>query len=1071
MEKTKRKTIGISTVFLLALLLSSSLVILLNVQNDNMVSGATTDYGDIMQYEWPQFGYNGGWQLFSPGPAPDRPDVLWTQRVIGLSQSAGVPGLSATVTAFDGKVFVGVAGSSRSPVNEVYAFDAFTGELVWSTPVYMPQTAPTKLDDTYLFVDGDIGEAGLGYAPVNTVLNYTITVLKTSDGSFVSDLTLPNIAYTPGAGGYFPGVYDSGLRMKYVRGYNYQTSEISYYGINLTDPFNPKVAWKTVFDQSGEELAAADGINWVGTVNGGILAFNGSTGEFMYETRKIGFAQYSATYIDGMLIQAPSSTSLTAYNATTGEILWDRDQGGRAFFSFPGAAAYGRYYACNVAVPTGFVGCWDLNNGDLLWKQPAVYNFGYNMPVVADGKVFIQRYNGAAGGAELMPNTFSCFDAFTGDLLWELPNTLTMDPSVAYGNLYAIIGDTIYCFSEQATQDWSMWRGNVENPGIVQGTGPADISVPDWEFQTPGSITSSPAVVSGKVYFGSRDKNIYCVDAYSGDLLWDYATGMPVMSSPAVSNGVVYTGSDDGNVYALDANTGEMKWTKHLTDETTFVAASTWQPRSSPIIVGDSLYVGACDGFLYCLDKDNGNISWKGPTGATSSHPIAGSAAYKDGTIYISSTDNYLYALNADTGAQIWKTRSNATMGRAYNSLFPWSTPVVFNGAVYWAAGPVYGMLAWYSLNTTTGEQIWNITNARGQTIPTEYQFTGNTPACHTPVLLQWNSSLTVVILPEFMGVAVRDAADGRLISHQFVGHEVYSSIAYVDDLQGPKIYVGSDTYSITCINATAMVLNETANAVLSVYTTKAEVQSSPTVWGGKLFVGSTDGAMYMFSDNPNVNMNLYAVSDKGEEMWNNETITVAGRLQPAPNVYDIAGANFGTFAENGLPNTEVCLSVTKPDGTSMNLTATTDNLGNFQVSFSPTDLGSWGWVTYYNGEVKPSITYNAANSEWTSLNVVAAPSTSASPQPTATPTTSPTPAASSSPEATSTPAATSSPEPSAAPEETATPPATATPDVTASPNEGSDGLPVEYIYAAVAVIVIIVVVIGAYVYIARSKK
>jgi outer membrane protein assembly factor BamB len=908
----------------------------------------------------------------------------------------------------------------------------------------MPQSAPTKLDDTYCFVDGDLGEAGLGYAPVNTTLNYTITVLRTSDGSVVKNFTLPNIAYTPGAGGYFPGVYDAQTHMKYVRGYNYQTNEIAYYGIDLTDPTNPKVGWKTVFNQAGEELAAAAGINWIGTVNGDILAFNSTTGRFMYEARKIGFAQYGATYIDGVLIQAAASTTLTAYNATTGEILWDNEQGGRAFFSYPGAAAYGRYYACNVAVPNGYVGCWDIQTGNLLWKQPAVYNFGYNMPVVADGKVYIQRYNGAAGGAVTMPNTFSCFDAFTGDLLWELPNTLIMDPSVAYGNLYGIIGNTIYCFSNQATQDWSMWRGNTANPGIIQASGPANISLPVWTFNTAGSISGSPAAVAGKVYFGSRDGNIHCLDAYDGNQLWNFTTDMPVLSSPAVSNGVVYTGSDDGNVYALDANTGQMKWTTHLTDITTFVAASTWQPRSSPILVGSRLYIGALDGFLYCLDITTGNVLWRGPTSGNASFPIAGSAAYSDGTVYISCTDHCLYALNAQTGALIWKTQSNATMGRAYTGLFPWSTPVVFDNMVYWGAGPVYGRLIWYALNATDGEQIWNVNGSMGR--PSDTTFGGNTPTCQTPVLLQWNTSLSVMIVPENLGVSVRNAKDGTLISYQFLGHEVYSSICYANDMQGPKMYVGCDTYSVTCLNATAMIYNETANMVLSVFTTESEVQSSATVWEGKLFVGSTDGNMYMFSDEPRVQMSVFATVNKGAEMWNNETLTISGKLQPAVNVVNIGGSSFGTFNENGLPNATVNVSLTRPDLTSVNLTATTDAFGYFTISYSLTEVGNWGWVAYYAGQEKQSIVYNEVYSEWNTVSVVAAPIENP-----------PTTSATITPETTATPETIVTLEPTATPQETGT-------NTTIS-------TPIEYIYLAVVVTVLIAIAIGTYVYSRKTKK
>ena len=65
---------------------------------------------------------------------------------------------------------------------------------------------------------------------------------------------------------------------------------------------------------------------------------------------------------------------------------------------------------------------------------------------------------------------------------------------------------------------------------------------------------SSPAVVSGRVYVGSNDKKIYCLNATTGESLWSYTTGGAVQSSPAVANGRVYVGSYDYKIYCLPLN-------------------------------------------------------------------------------------------------------------------------------------------------------------------------------------------------------------------------------------------------------------------------------------------------------------------------------------------------------------------------------------------------------------------------------------------------------------------------------------------------------------------------------------
>ncbi len=73
----------------------------------------------------------------------------------------------------------------------------------------------------------------------------------------------------------------------------------------------------------------------------------------------------------------------------------------------------------------------------------------------------------------------------------------------------------------------------------------------DWSFTTGDSIeNSSPAVVDGIVYEGSRDGRVYALDAATGAKKWSFAAGDAVESSPAVAGGVVYVGSEDGSVYA-----------------------------------------------------------------------------------------------------------------------------------------------------------------------------------------------------------------------------------------------------------------------------------------------------------------------------------------------------------------------------------------------------------------------------------------------------------------------------------------------------------------------------------------
>jgi len=107
-------------------------------------------------------------------------------------------------------------------------------------------------------------------------------------------------------------------------------------------------------------------------------------------------------------------------------------------------------------------------------------------------------------------------------------------------------------------------------------------------------VTSSPAVANGVVYVGSRDRNVYALDASTGALLWNYFANQG-SSSPAVANGVVYVGTSYPSgwyVYALDASTGALLWSYN---------PERFGVESSPAVADGMVYVGCDDGNVYAF--------------------------------------------------------------------------------------------------------------------------------------------------------------------------------------------------------------------------------------------------------------------------------------------------------------------------------------------------------------------------------------------------------------------------------------------------------------------------------------
>ncbi len=73
-----------------------------------------------------------------------------------------------------------------------------------------------------------------------------------------------------------------------------------------------------------------------------------------------------------------------------------------------------------------------------------------------------------------------------------------------------------------------------------------------------------PIACGNSVYFGSScDHQIYCLDIGSGQVKWTFYSEGPIRTCPTFHEGKLYFGSDDGNIYCLNASTGIEHW-RHL---------------------------------------------------------------------------------------------------------------------------------------------------------------------------------------------------------------------------------------------------------------------------------------------------------------------------------------------------------------------------------------------------------------------------------------------------------------------------------------------------------------------------
>src|SRR5205814_5897520 len=108
-----------------------------------------------------------------------------------------------------------------------------------------------------------------------------------------------------------------------------------------------------------------------------------------------------------------------------------------------------------------------------------------------------------------------------------------------------------------------------------------------------GASETSPTIVGSRLYIGTAQGDVYCLNADDGKTLWHYHVGAPVKGAIAYDRGKVFFGAYDGNLYALKAFTGTQAWRSS--------SSSSWTGGrghfySTPAVAYSRVYIGSTDG-------------------------------------------------------------------------------------------------------------------------------------------------------------------------------------------------------------------------------------------------------------------------------------------------------------------------------------------------------------------------------------------------------------------------------------------------------------------------------------------
>ncbi len=259
----------------------------------------------------------------------------------------------------------------------------------------------------------------------------------------------------------------------------------------------------------------------------------------------------------------------------------------------------------------------------------------------------------------------------------------------------------------------------------------------NWTYFTDGPVRMAPSVHDGRVYAGSDDGIVYCLQADDGGLVWKYTAAgtenyliandgkfvspFGVRTGVAVEQGIAYFGagffpSEGVHLCAVDAVTGGEQWNRPVLNQVAFQGYILLSPariytpgsRANPyyfdrtsgsllgrfadrgamgtfaLLAGNSIIYGAAG-------RGGASLAEKGAAGDSIASFAGNSMVVTANRSYLL-TDTALIALNRDGAGQIWQT----TTIHPYALIL--AGPTLFTGGNNEVA----------AFDTVTGAPVWS---------------------------------------------------------------------------------------------------------------------------------------------------------------------------------------------------------------------------------------------------------------------------------------------------------------------------------------------------------------------------
>ncbi len=187
---------------------------------------------------------------------------------------------------------------------------------------------------------------------------------------------------------------------------------------------------------------------------------------------------------------------------------------------------------------------------------------------------------------------------------------------------------------EPSAGDWPQWRYDAARGAVSPHGLPRKLHLqwvrhlppprPAWPASQPWlrfDLSYSPVAADEMLLVPSMvNDSVTAYDTETGEQRWRFYTGGPVRLAPIADGGRVYFGSDDGYLYCVDDADGRLVWRYRGGPSDRRVLGnerliSTWPVRGGVVLSGGTLYFSAgvwpfMGIFVHAVNAESGRVVW-----------------------------------------------------------------------------------------------------------------------------------------------------------------------------------------------------------------------------------------------------------------------------------------------------------------------------------------------------------------------------------------------------------------------------------------------------------------------------